>query len=293
MKKYLQKFLVLLVCLAAVTVAVPPIVSGAASKPALSKTAVTLMPYSTYKLKMKNTTGKVSWSSQSANVVKVSQDGVITAKKAGTAKIKAKVNGKGYICTVKVKQPNTANKKARKAFKIYLKSTIKKTWGNRDSVKNSDFKFICLDMGTGKVPTMIVKNGSAAHYEGYVRVYQYINGKIKRITSLDWIDEIDPEAGVFAACYMGGGYGEVNRWFYKVNGKSVAKEVAYTEILSEECEDMRPYLGDDVYKIGGKNTTKEKFNSYYSKLTANSSKNKKIEKLMLKNTENNRNKYFK
>ncbi|MCI8592144.1 MAG: hypothetical protein HFI88_07320 [Lachnospiraceae bacterium] len=262
----------------------------AASKVSINKKTITLMPYSTYVLTVKNTTAKVRWSSQFPQIVSVSSDGKITANKIGTSKIKAKVGKKTYVCKVKVKQPNTSNKKARQAFKKFLQGKIKKWGGSMGKRKESDYKFICLDMGKGKIPTMIVTCDDAAHYEGNIRVYQYINGKIKKIASQDWISEIEPEAGVFAICYMGGGYGEVERYFYKTSGKVSAKKIASTFIL--QGEEMRALFGEDRYEIGGKRITKKEFQRYYNKVTANSSKNKKIKKLLIKNTAKNRAVYF-
>lgn len=263
----------------------------AASKVSINRKTITIMPYSTYVLAVKNTTAKVKWSSQFPQIVSVSSDGTITANKIGTSQIKAKVGKKTYVCKVKVKQPNTSNKKARQAFKRFLQGKIKK-WGASqwEKRKESDYKFICLDMGKGKIPTMIVTCDDAAHCEGNIRVYQYINGKIKKIASQDWISEIEPEAGVFAICYMGGGYGDVERYFYKTSGKAAAKKIASTFIL--QGEEMRALFGEDRYQIGGKRITKKEFQRYYNKVTANSSKNKKIKKLLIKNTAENRAVYF-
>ena len=110
----------------------------AASKVSINKKTITLMPYSTYVLTVKNTTAKVRWSSQFPQIVSVSSDGKITANKIGTSKIKAKVGKKTYVCKVKVKQPNTSNKKARQAFKKFLHGKIKKWGGSMGQRKESD-----------------------------------------------------------------------------------------------------------------------------------------------------------
>ena len=57
---------------------------------------------------------KVTWSSSNKKVAAVSKKGKVTAKKLGTAKITAKVNGKKYTCTVKVIKPNASDVKVLK-----------------------------------------------------------------------------------------------------------------------------------------------------------------------------------
>ena len=71
-----------------------PVDSSAASKVKLSKTKVTLRVGEKTTLKVKNTKKKVKWSSSKKKVVTVTQKGVVKAKKAGTAKIYARVAGK-------------------------------------------------------------------------------------------------------------------------------------------------------------------------------------------------------
>lgn len=80
--------------------------------------------------------------------------------------------------------------------------------------------------------------------------------------------------------------------------KTIGKEIAYTFWMSEaEREAARPIypnIADNEYKIGKKNVTKKKFNSYYKNLIKNSSKvkEKNVNKWLLDNTESNRENYF-
>lgn len=53
-------------------------------------------------LKVKNTKGKVAWTSNKKSVAQVSAKGVVTARKKGNATITAKVSGRKYKCRVKV-----------------------------------------------------------------------------------------------------------------------------------------------------------------------------------------------
>ncbi len=87
-----------------------PLNASAAAKVKLSKTSVTLVKGKTCTLKVTGTKKKVKWSSSKTSVATVSTKGKVTAKKKGTATITAKVGGKSYKCTVKVKQPVTGVK---------------------------------------------------------------------------------------------------------------------------------------------------------------------------------------
>ena len=72
---------------------------------AKSKTTVNLTVGQTKQLKLTNVPkGKtVKWSSNNKKVAQVTQKGKVKAKKAGKAKITAKLGKKKYICIVKVK----------------------------------------------------------------------------------------------------------------------------------------------------------------------------------------------
>ena len=79
-------------------VAFSPVKAEAAGKVKLNKTKVLLEIGESYQLKVKNTSSKVKWSSSNKKVVKVSSKGVLTPKSVGSAKVKAKLNGKKYTC---------------------------------------------------------------------------------------------------------------------------------------------------------------------------------------------------
>ena len=111
----------------------------AAKKVALNKTEVTLNVGETVTLKVKNAPKgkKITWSSNKKAVASVNQNGKVTAQKAGSCKITAKVANKKYQCsiTVKAKAANTANKIAKYIAENGYKRDGYKTIG----IDSSDF----------------------------------------------------------------------------------------------------------------------------------------------------------
>lgn len=75
-----------------------------AKTPKLSRKKLTMTVGQKKVLKVKNTKKKVTWKSGKPKVVRVSKKGVLTAKKAGKAVVKAKVGKKTLKCTVTVKK---------------------------------------------------------------------------------------------------------------------------------------------------------------------------------------------
>lgn len=84
----------------------------AATKVKLSKTKLTLTVGKTKTLSLKKGSKKLSgikWSSSNKKIATVTKAGKITAKKAGTVKIKAKYKGKTYTCKVTVKKKSSGS----------------------------------------------------------------------------------------------------------------------------------------------------------------------------------------
>jgi len=84
-----------------------PFTAQAAAK--LSKTKATIYNGKTLQLKVTGTTKSVRWSSSNKKVAKVSQKGLVTALKVGSATITATVGGKKLTCKVTVKSPLSAD----------------------------------------------------------------------------------------------------------------------------------------------------------------------------------------
>ena len=178
MKLTSKLFAALCLCLA-LCMAVPALLpvnlgietaARAESKVKLNKTKATLCLGETLQLKLKNADGKVKWSSSSKKVATVSKKGVVTAKKAGKAKITAALNGKKYTCTVTV-QDGIIVDATKVSMKAGKKKDVKVTlegydevavaWDRADVVscaftggwkgKTITLRIKALDKGTAKV----------------------------------------------------------------------------------------------------------------------------------------------
>lgn len=126
-KKFLYAFLVLL------TMGVFAMALPAQAAVKLSNTKVTLDQGEKKTLKVKGTAKKVTWSSSNKSIASVSSKGVVTAKKAGTAKITAKVGSKKYTCKVTVRKVrlSASSAKIARTEKLKLKligTKSKVTW---------------------------------------------------------------------------------------------------------------------------------------------------------------------
>lgn len=81
----------------------------------LNKKKVKLKAGQKIKLKVKNTKKKITWISSKPKIAKVNKKGVVIARKAGTAVIKAKVKGgKTYKCKITVKKAVSSKKSGKK-----------------------------------------------------------------------------------------------------------------------------------------------------------------------------------
>lgn len=71
----------------------------------LNKTKYSMFPGNSYTLKIKGTTKKAKWTSNKKSIATVTSAGKVTAKKAGKAKITAKIGEKKLICKITVRKP--------------------------------------------------------------------------------------------------------------------------------------------------------------------------------------------
>lgn len=77
----------------------------------LNSSRITLNPGKSYTLKVNGTKLTPAWRSSNSKIVTVNKKGRITAKKAGTAKITARLGGKKFVCTVTVKKASASSNK--------------------------------------------------------------------------------------------------------------------------------------------------------------------------------------
>lgn len=125
-----------------------------AAKVKLNKTKATLYVEKTITLKVTGTTAKVTWKSNNKKVATVSSKGKVTAKKAGTATITARVQKKNYKCKITVKEPGL-NKtfvqvKRGKSAKLKLLGAKAVEWKSSDEFRvkvDSNGKVTACGMG--------------------------------------------------------------------------------------------------------------------------------------------------
>ena len=97
-----KKRMLLLLSIMILVLAFP---AAASAKTSINRKKATLKIGQTTSLQVLGSNKKATWSSSKKNVAVVNKKGVVTAKKAGTATITAKVGGKKYTCKVTVKRP--------------------------------------------------------------------------------------------------------------------------------------------------------------------------------------------
>lgn len=124
-----KKSLVLLLILTLVLTMTIPV--SAAVK--ISNKSITLIAGQKKTIKVTGTKKKAKWSTSKSSVATVTQSGVVTAKKKGTATITAKIDSKKYTCKVTVETPSISKKSvsitAGKSYALKMNGTKQKvTW---------------------------------------------------------------------------------------------------------------------------------------------------------------------
>lgn len=113
--KNFKKILILFVVALSIAFVLPDIASGVpisnveAAAAKISKSKATLIKGQTLKLEIKNNSKKIKWSTTNKKIATVTSKGKVTAKKAGTVTIIAKIGKKQYKCKIKVETPKISN----------------------------------------------------------------------------------------------------------------------------------------------------------------------------------------
>ena len=160
--------------------------ADAATKIHLKKTSAYIAVKDTYKLTLVDAKGKtisaskVTWSTSKKSVAVVNKKGVITAQKAGTAKIYAKYNGKKYTFTAKVKNPYVNLKKEALIPGVSIQGKLSLTslksldkdkvdWEIADeAVATVDGDGVITAVGIGETTLTAIYNGKSFNKQIYV-----------------------------------------------------------------------------------------------------------------------------
>ncbi len=117
--------------------------------PKISKTKITLIKGTSYDLTVKGTYRDAKWTTSDKKIAKVSKYGTVSAKRAGTVVVTAKLGKHKYTCEVRVEAPKLSAKELflepGKQSKLVLSGTSKKVkWYTED-------KTIAVVSGDGTV----------------------------------------------------------------------------------------------------------------------------------------------
>lgn len=131
----------------------------------LNKKSVTLLDGQSVKLKVKGTSAAVTWKSTNKKVASVDTKGKVKGKTKGKAKIIAKVNGRQYICKVKVETPVLSETAItlREGEHAYLEV---KGCSHDVEWDTDDYEIVDVDEGD-----------IYAYEEGETKVYATVHGK--------------------------------------------------------------------------------------------------------------------
>lgn len=153
----------------------------------LNKKNVTIYVGNSTTLKVAGKSKGVTWSSSKPTIAAVGKKGKVTGKKAGTAKITAKIGKKSYKCKVKVKK--AALSKQSVTLNYGKTTTIKLNGGKIKSVKSSNTsvatitkkgKITAKKVGQAKITVTSTKGKK---YTCKVTVKAYLNKKNITLTT--------------------------------------------------------------------------------------------------------------
>ena len=182
----------------------------------LNKTRLTLTPGKSYSFKVTlyGGSGSIKWSSSNRSVATV-KNGTVTAKKAGSATIKAKYSGKTAQCRITVKNPNKNKKKIYGVFCNHVKSINKKN--GKITIKSDEIRyFVGETLSQKKQKTLSTKCASKVKYAEYTYGN---NGKDKLVKKLTFkqlkqylyynVEDDDYSPGIMKIYVVGGKIKEI------------------------------------------------------------------------------------
>ena len=138
-KKHLTRIIAGAILVWLLLIAGTCMVHAAERKTGLNSNALKMTQGENYKLKLGKVKSKlVKWKSTNTEIATITANGVITAHKKGTCKIKASYNGKKYYCTVKVKKLKISNKalelvRYRKQKLTLSSENVSVVWSSSDT----------------------------------------------------------------------------------------------------------------------------------------------------------------
>lgn len=148
---------------------------SAASTIKLNSTAKTLYKGQSYTLKVLGTKKKTQWKSSNSKIAKVSAAGKVTAKKAGSVTITAKVSGRTLRARITVKNPTIKLNKS--SVTIYTSGTT--SLQLKATVKGASSK-ISWSSSNKKIATVNSKGKVVAQKAGTATITAKANGKMAK-----------------------------------------------------------------------------------------------------------------
>lgn len=181
--KQIKKMIVLAATVFMVMILLPT--STQAATVNLNKKTITLYAGGSTTLKMTGTAKAVKWSSSKSSVAIVSQKGVVTAKKAGTATITVKAGSKKSTCKVTVKKQLSAKQTVAKINRQIKQTNYMTITAYMGSIKKANYfckmaedikkNISYVDMSVLGIPKMYSNGNKVYWYDESSNKWYYYN----------------------------------------------------------------------------------------------------------------------